>query len=261
VAETAPLVVTTTGYATILVIWEDSALAPSAVPLHQVSARIFPYNYSKMILYVLIIIFLLYIGSFTIHEQFDNVKSEYPCRVSLSDKDFLTLMIIHHQMALDISIQHVKNTKNDIIMKILRELIWTQNYEILLMTEELKHITATISEIHVNQPFIPFISSLTYPNEIGLSNTYCDPSFFTSNEHRQHNPTDEKLTDKQYILHMIPHHQVAIDMCKMLLKHTKSDFLIYLAYKMIREQESENVLLSDLLKSPMLDRYAQHSFS
>ena len=30
---------------------------------------------------------------------------------------------------------------------------------------------------------------------------------------------------------MIPHHQVAIDMSKVLLKNTKNDFMIYLAYK------------------------------
>ena len=60
------------------------------------------------------------------------------------------------------------------------------------------------------------------------------------------------MTDRQYILHMIPHHQVAVDMCKILLKHTKSDFLIYLAYRMIREQEAEIILLNDLLKSQFI---------
>ena len=33
---------------------------------------------------------------------------------------------------------------------------------------------------------------------------------------------------------MIQHHQVAVDMCKNQLKHTKSDFIIYLTYRMIR---------------------------
>ena len=59
-------------------------------------------------------------------------------------------------------------------------------------------------------------------------------------------------TDKQYIHHMIPHHQVAVDMCKILLKHTKSDFLIYLSYRMIRGQESEIIFLNDMLKSPLI---------
>ena len=39
-----------------------------------------------------------------------------------------------------------------------------------------------------------------------------------------------ELNDKMYIMHMIPHHQVAVDMSKVLLKNTSNDFMIYLAY-------------------------------
>jgi len=202
-----------------------------------------------MVIVFLIFISLILLVSYTNYEGFDNVNSDYPCRVFLSDNDFLKHMITHHQIAIDISIQHIDNTQSDIIMKVLRELIWTQKYEIVMMTEELNHKTENISEITSNQPFIPTISSSTYPNVIGLTNTYCDPGFFNSTTHAQHNMI---VTDKQYILHMIPHHQVAVDMCKILLKHTKSDFLIYLAYRMIRAQESEIILLNDLLKSPRL---------
>jgi uncharacterized protein (DUF305 family) len=117
------------------------------------------------------------------------------------------------------------------------------------MRKGVKHKTENISEINNNSPFIPSISSVIYPNTIGLTNTYCDPMFFTSNnqQHSQHNMKNEILTDTQYIKHMIPHHQVAIDMCKILLQHTKSDFLIYLSYRMIQAQESEIILLNDLL--------------
>jgi uncharacterized protein (DUF305 family) len=161
-------------------------------------------------------------------------------------------MITHHQIAIDISIKHIENTKSDIIMKVLRELIWTQKYEILMMIEELTNKTENVSEITSNQAFIPTISSSIYPNVLGLTNAYCDPGFFSSNMHKHHNQNNMIKTDKQYIHHMIPHHQVAVDMCKILLKHTKSDFLIYLAYRMIRGQESEIVLLNDMLKSPLL---------
>jgi uncharacterized protein (DUF305 family) len=161
-------------------------------------------------------------------------------------------MITHHQIAIDISIKHIENTKSDIIMKVLRELIWTQKYEILMMMEELTNKTENVSEITSNQAFIPTIFSSIYPNVLGLTNTYCDPGFFSSNMHEHHNQNNMIKTDKQYIHHMIPHHQVAVDMCKILLKHTKSDFLIYLAYRMIRGQESEIVLLNDMLKSPLL---------
>ena len=206
-----------------------------------------------MIIFVLIILFLICIFSIYLFEGFDNLKLEYPCRVVLSVEEFLKHMIPHHQMAIDISIQHIQNTKSDIIMKILRELIWTQKYEIIMMMTELKHKTENISSIYSNQPFIPTISSNMYPNVLGLTNTYCDPAFFTSNQHQNHNQNHNIVTDKDYILHMIPHHQVAIDMCKMLLKTTKSDFLIYLSYRLIRTHEAEIILLNDLLKSPFIN--------
>jgi uncharacterized protein (DUF305 family) len=38
---------------------------------------------------------------------------------------------------------------------------------------------------------------------------------------------------------MIPHHQVAVDMSKKILKTTKNDFIIDLAYKIIRSQQLE----------------------
>jgi len=55
------------------------------------------------------------------------------------------------------------------------------------------------------------------------------------------------LTDKEYLEHMIPHHQVAIDMSKVLLKNTKNDFMIYLANRIIRSQNAETILLNNML--------------
>ena len=207
-----------------------------------------------MITLILLILVLLCIISLNFYESFNNFNIEYPCRTVLSDEEFLKHMIPHHQMAIDISIEHIKNTKSDIIMKILRELIWTQKYEVIIMLAELKNKTDNISEINNNnnQHFIPTISSDMYPNVLGLTNTYCDPAFFTSHQNHNQHQEHKIVTDKQYILHMIPHHQVAVDMCKMLLKNTKSDFLIFLAYRMIRTQEAEIILLNDLLQSPFI---------
>jgi len=56
-----------------------------------------------------------------------------------------------------------------------------------------------------------------------------------------------ELNDRMYIEHMIPHHQVAVDMSKKLLKNTKSDFMISLAYRIIRSQQEEIILLHDML--------------
>ena len=56
-----------------------------------------------------------------------------------------------------------------------------------------------------------------------------------------------ELDDKMYLEHMIPHHQVAVDMSKKLLKNTENDFMIYLAYRIIRSQQEEIIMLQDLL--------------
>jgi len=100
---------------------------------------------------VIIITVVLFMRT-TSYNPFNNVNAniDYPCRVVLSDNEFLRHMITHHQMAIDISIQHIKNTKNDIIMKVLRELIFTQKYEIILMLAELNHKTDNITTMAIN---------------------------------------------------------------------------------------------------------------
>jgi uncharacterized protein (DUF305 family) len=60
-----------------------------------------------------------------------------------------------------------------------------------------------------------------------------------------------KLDDKMYIKHMIPHHQVAVDMSKVLLKNTKNDFMIYLTNRIIRSQTAEIILLNDMLSKKL----------
>jgi uncharacterized protein (DUF305 family) len=46
---------------------------------------------------------------------------------------------------------------------------------------------------------------------------------------------------------MIPHHQVAVDMSKRLLKHTNNDFMITFAYRIIRSQQEEISYMNNLL--------------
>jgi uncharacterized protein (DUF305 family) len=81
----------------------------------------------------------------------------------------------------------------------------------------------------------------------GFTNTYCDPSFFVS-KHRQHS---SPMTDDSHIEHMIPHHQVAVDMSKILLENTNSDMMIWFAYRIIKEQQE--VMVLDTLKNQTID--------
>ena len=69
-----------------------------------------------------------------------------------------------------------------------------------------------------------------------------------------------EITDKSYLEHMIPHHQVAVDMSKRLLLHTNNSYLIQFCRQLIIDQQGEIFYMNNLLKdnnyfykSPLLD--------
>jgi len=160
-------------------------------------------------------------------------------------------MIPHHQVAVDISILLQKKSKNPLMQHILRKIIWVQNYEISMMKELIKKLPKndmSNDNLKMNRKYISTVSDFTKPNKLGLTDTYCDLNFFNPEEHMKH-IKHMKLDDMMYIKHMIPHHQVAVDMSKKLLKNTKNDFMIYLVYRIIRSQQEEIILLNDLLKT------------
>mgnify|MGYP001164081470 CR=1 FL=1 len=206
-----------------------------------------------IILFIIILIILinLFILSKPI-EKMTNCNSDKNnksniCRGKLSDREYLEHMIPHHQVAIDISIMLQKTTKSPEMHEILRKLIFNQEMEVLLMNKILKsmpnNVSASQSKI---KNYISTVSDFKEPNKLGLTQTYCDPHFFNPEEHMKH-MKNMKLDDKMYIQHMIPHHQVAVDMSKVLLKNTKRDFMIYLAYRIIRSQQAEIILLGEFL--------------
>ena len=162
-------------------------------------------------------------------------------------------MIPHHEVAVYMSENHIHNTKNPVILNILRNIIRIQNYEILLMKESKKinHAAAEFNDqmsnknIKMDTSYITTQGDFTHPNTPGLSNTFCDPSFFNMS----HNKDLHNMTDSMYINHMLPHHQVAVDMSKQILKTTKNDFIIDLAYNIIRSQQLEITILHHLSTS------------
>lgn len=204
-------------------------------------------------LYTLIIIIICIVyGLFIINIKYDNKETfidDNKCSDNLTDLQYLEHMIPHHQVAVDISIMLQKQTKSPVMQNILRKLIWIQKYEISLMNEMVEKlpINDMSSNKSMNKNYMATISDFIKPNRLGLTNTYCDPHFFDPKEHMKH-IKHMKLNDKMYIEHMIPHHQVAVNMSKVLLKNTKNDFMIYLAYRIIQSQQDEIVLLNDLLR-------------
>ena len=194
---------------------------------------------------IIIICLLIFIKLSRRRQLFQNNK---PCSSDISDIQYMEHMIPHHQVAVDISKMLQKKTKWPKMQEILRKLIWVQEYEIELMNQILKENMSNVSLNKINTNYISMVSDFIKPNKLGLTNTYCDPNFFDPEAHMKH-MEHMVLDDNMYIEHMVPHHQVAVDMSKNLLKTTKNDFMIYLCYRIIRSQQEEIILLNDLIKS------------
>ena len=79
-----------------------------------------------------------------------------------------------------------------------------------------------------------------------LSKSVCNPLFFKPNDHSKM-MEGMVLNQKKYLEHMIPHHQVAIDMSRRLLLHTNNSYLLEFCRKLIIEQQGEIFYMENLL--------------
>lgn len=179
----------------------------------------------------------------------DTNNRNYPCNEILTDDEYLEHMITHHEVAVDMSKTHLQHTTNPLIIDILIDVIRVQTFQIHLMEESQTELNIK-SNKNTNIRSSPNAyrytqGDFTKPNIQHISDTYCDPSFFDAS----HSKNLHKMTDIMYIEHMIPHHQVAIDMSKRILESTNNNFIIDLAYKIIYSQQLEIFKLSELLKS------------
>ena len=114
-------------------------------------------------------------------------KATNICNMQLTDDEYINHMITHHEVAVYMSVNHLQNTKNPIILDILRYLIKTQNYEIDLMKYskitnktnlELNHEMSN-NDITMDSSYRYTVGDFTKPNTPYLSNVFCDPGFFT----------------------------------------------------------------------------------
>ena len=181
-----------------------------------------------------------------------------PCNQKLTEDEYKHYMITHHEVAVYMSKMHLHNTKNPVILEILINVIKLQTYDINLLKNSKVKITDAIKNyydeldnkinskyIENDNLYIPTVGDFTKPNSLYLSNTFCDPGFFKIS----HNKNLHNMTDAMYIKHMIPHHQVAVDMSKIILKTTNDNFIINFAYRIIRNQQSEISILDALSKT------------
>ena len=172
-----------------------------------------------------------------------------PCTDKLTDKEYLIHMIPHHQVAIDMSEMLLKKTKNPSMMLLCREIIRKQGYEIWEMQMIKRNIDYNYLISYESQKEVVNTKLNTYyPKKSKSKDGNCNPLFFNPSSHMKHMKHME-INDKSYLEHMIPHHQVAVDMSKRLLLHTNNSYLIDFCRKLIYDQEGEIFYMNNLLES------------
>jgi len=172
-----------------------------------------------------------------------------PCTDHLTDQDYLEHMIPHHQVAIDMSEMLKPNTINPIMLHLCRDIIRKQSYEIWEMTIMKQKLSDGFFHPKKENHTYP-ITKLEFhnPTESKSKDGSCNPLFFKPNDH-MHHMAGMKVNDKSYLEHMIPHHQVAVDMSKRLLMHTNNSYLIDFCRRLIQDQQGEIFYMNSLLKN------------
>ena len=182
------------------------------------------------------------------HANTANNLNVNPCTDFLTDLEYIEHMIPHHQVAVDMSYMLIPNTQDPIILNLCRNIIRKQKYEIWemnhmkrqlndkLFSDEKKAIDTIYSKLDKYEP----LKSKSRDGD-------CNPLFFKPDDHASHMKGMD-VTPKSYLEHMIPHHQVAVDMSKRLLMYTDNSYLIDFCRKLITDQQGEILFMNDLLE-------------
>lgn len=185
------------------------------------------------------------------------MENTNPCTDTLSDLEYLEHMIPHHQVAIDMSNLLIPNTNNPIMLHLCRDIIRKQGYEIWEMEMVRRNMIVPVY-IQNNDDTTKYecdtILDYYYPLISKSKDGDCNPLFFEPNNHAKHMEHME-ITDISYLEHMVPHHQVAVDMSKRLLMHTNNPYLIEFCRKLIIDQQYEIFYMNNLLNNTKMGNY------
>jgi hypothetical protein len=177
-----------------------------------------------------------------------------PCTDYLTDTEYLEHMIPHHQVAIDMSDLLIPVTENPTMLHLCRDIKRKQSYEIWEMDLILKKRNLALTKDHNGKKDKIQTKLETYNRKNSMANEGgCDPLFFKPDDH-MHHMKHMKINDNSYLEHMIPHHQVAIDMSHRLLMHTKNMYLIDFCRKLIIDQQREIYYMNNLLNNTYIHK-------
>ena len=179
-------------------------------------------------------------------DNMDNSMMSNPCTDKLTDIEYLEHMIPHHQVAIDMSVMLQPKTSSDIMLTLCREIIRKQSYEIFEMERMKKYTGDLFSKDQWIKEKVHTKLDRWNPIMSKSADGTCNPLFFKPNDHSKM-MNDMIITEASYLKHMIPHHQVAIEMSKRLLLHTNNSYLLDFCRKLILDQQGEIFFMNNLL--------------
>ncbi|MDQ3019050.1 MAG: DUF305 domain-containing protein [Bacteroidota bacterium] len=133
------------------------------------------------------------------------------------DVDFVNMMIIHHQGAIDMATSEIAAGKNDSIKSLARNIVKDQENEIAAMRKWLEKNKDKKSSSGDNS--IKLMESMKSMSD-----------------------DDMKMTgdaDKDFVMMMIPHHEGAIEMSEVEIKYGSDPEIKKMAQDIIKKQEAE----------------------
>lgn len=148
-----------------------------------------------------------------------------------ADIDFATMMIPHHQGAIDMAKVQLQYGKDPDIRKLSEAIVVAQEGEIAFLKGWLdKHSKPAESSEHAGHmpAGMAFMEGMEKMNEDMNAAMTGDP-------------------DRDFVTMMIPHHQGAIDMAKVQLEYGKDGELHKLSGDIVKAQESEIAMMKDWL--------------
>lgn len=146
-----------------------------------------------------------------------------------ADVDFARGMIPHHQGAIDMSEVVLKHGSDPSVKKLADEIIAAQKKEIAQMRAWLQK-NGTLA---------------AGPDAVAVAKAFTDVN---AKMHKDMTMTFSGRADVDFMKGMVPHHEGAVDMAKVLLQFGKDPELRKLADDVVRTQNEEITMMRDWLK-------------
>lgn len=152
--------------------------------------------------------------------------------IRCTDTNFLASMIPHHEGAIIMAEYEIKHGKDAQMIALAKQIITEQKKEIALMNQLLKEFTSCPKSDAVTEAYQKAMSGTMTPMMA---------DFPTEAINKEQNP------DRAFAMAMIPHHQAAVDMARVILQYSSNAKVRTLAQDIITTQNAEITAMQTFL--------------